>query len=491
MRPRHPTPGHRSAIVRPGHDGRPHPDPRADPPTEVLDPAGAPTVRLRAVVADTVRIPAVQRGGAPTDDTGNAGLNDGLALSLSSLLNSVAGFLFWIIAARLMVPAVVGEAQLVVNALILVGGAAQLNLGIGLMRWLPGAGRHTTRLIWTSLLLIMPLSGLVGLVYALVVPQLAEISAGPDGPFGLGLLLFVLGCAGWGVFVVHDFIVVALGKAWWAVWRNGFFAAARLGLLVVLAGVAGLGSYGAALSWLVPIVVFVAAGSAVIALLARRVTRDAPAGTVPTRKEALAFLGPTAVGQMGGVLLYNQVPLLLNLRFGTETGAVFFIVWQAVTVLDIAGMFFMNSLAVNVAREPHRAAELAAATRRRLLVIFLPALALGAALAHPLLLLFFGPAYAEADTVLQLLLLGLAFRLVVLHELGVRQAVGQAMGYARLQLVSTVLVLLVAAVVPVVGGGVSALVPVALGYIAVQVVCAAAVIFSPARRRAELEVPSR
>jgi O-antigen/teichoic acid export membrane protein len=168
---------------------------------------------------------------------------------------------------------------------------------------------------------------------------------------------------------------------------------------------------------------------------------------------------------------------------------VFFIAWQAVTVIDLAGTFFMNSLAVGVAREPARAAELAAAARRRLLMIFVPLLAIGAALATPVLLIF-GEAYAQADNVLRLLLLGLAFRLVVVHELGVRQAAGKAMSYARLQLISTVLVLAAAVLTPVTGGGVSALLPVAVGYVVVQVLCVVGVMFSPARRRADVEVPS-
>ncbi|OLT20678.1 hypothetical protein BJF78_35205 [Pseudonocardia sp. CNS-139] len=202
-----------------------------------------------------------------------------------------------------------------------------------------------------------------------------------------------------------------------------------------------------------------------------------------------AFLVPTAISQAAVSLLYYQIPVLVNVRFGPETGIVFFIAWQAVMVIDLAAVFFMDALSVNVGREPHRVAELAAAARRRLLILFLPALALGAALATPLLMIF-GSEYAEADNVLRLLLLGLAFRLVVAHELGVRQAVGWGMGFARLQFVSSALVLVVAIVVPVTGGGVAALMPVAIGYVASQVVCAAAVMLFPASRRAEPEVRS-
>jgi O-antigen/teichoic acid export membrane protein len=313
------------------------------------------------------------------------------------------------------------------------------------------------------------------------------ISAGPALPVAAGFLLFAIASAGWGVFPVHDFLLVALGKPWWAVWRNAIFAVVRLALLVFLGGALALGSFGIVLSWIGPVVVWIIVGSLVIFVLARRASERATGGKLPSRSAMIAFLAPTAVGQAGGALLYNQVPILVNLRFGPETGAVFFIAWQAVAVIDLAGMFFMNSLAVTVAREPHRVRELAAAARRRLLGIFLPMLAVGAALAHPLLLIF-GEDYAQGADVLRLLLLGLAFRLVVAHELGVRQATGAAMSYARLQLSSSILVVLAALVTPVTGAGVSALVPVAIGYIAVQVVCAVVVMFMPASRRFDVEV---
>jgi hypothetical protein len=62
------------------------------------------------------------------------------------------------------------------------------------------------------------------------------------------------------------------------------------------------------------------------------------------------------------------------------------------------------------------------------------------------------------------------------------------MSYARLQLSSSILVVVAALVTPVTGAGVSALVPVAIGYIAVQVVCAMVVMLYPASRRFDVEV---
>lgn len=446
----------------------------------------APTEVIDLATAQTRRLSPVAEGSSAREHGRVAGLGDGLALALSNALNSVAGLVGWLLAAKLMSTAEVGRAQQVVTAFMLIGGAAQLNLGAGLLRWIPTAGRHTSRLIWTSLLLIMPLSGLVGLVYALAVPEIGETSAGA-APFVFGLVLFVLACAGWGVFVVHDFILVALHRPWWALWRNILFSATRLALLLGLV-LAGLGAQGVVLSWAVPIVLLTVVGSLVIAVLAHRFGRSSSDGRLPSLAAAVRFLAPTAVAQLAGTMLYNQVALLVTTRVGYTEGAKFFIAWQAVTVVEVSAMFFMNSLAVNYAREPHRGAELAAAARRRLLVIFLPVLALGALLAEPALMIF-GPEYAEATTVLRLIMLGLAFRLIVAHELGVRQAEGRGVAYARLQLISSVLVVFVAGFAPVDGASEPLLV-VALGYVAVQVICAAAVLVTSALRRTRPEVRS-
>lgn len=509
MRPVHDSPTARMGAYRGPEDtgGRGHPTAvdaagPAPGPSSGVDQA---TRRLRVPAADrsTDRIPAVVDPAAPPpvppvesvrdgqDDPNNGGIGDGLALSIASALGSVAGLLSWLIAAWIMPQAEVGRATEFVSAFQLIGGAAQLNLGIGLMRWLPGAGRRSVRLVWASLLVIMPLSGLVGLVYGVIVPSIAQTAAGA-GSFGFGLLLLVLACAGWGVFVVHDFIVVALGRPWIAVWRNGTFAVVRIGLLLLL-GSAYLAE-GVVLSWVVPIVVWVAGGSVVIWFMVRRYAARNGPGILPGRAEAVRFLGPTALAQLGNALLYNQVPLLVNLRLGNEAGAAFFICWQAVTVVDIAAVFFMSSLAVHTAREPHRAAELARAARKRMLFLFLPVLGLGAALGHPVLSIL-GEGYAAAAPALAVLMIGLAFRLLLVFELAQRQASGDGMGFARIQLTNTGLILAVTAFVPLAVFGTvpldTLLMPVVIGYVVVQALCALAVMFLPTlRRRFRPEVKS-
>lgn len=395
-------------------------------------------------------------------------------MSISSALGALAGLASWLIAARLLPQAEVGLAAAVVSGFILIAGMTQLNLGLGLLRWLPAAGCHAPPMVWRSLLLIMPLAGFVGLGYVLAVPELARTAAGADGSHGVGVCLFALAAAGWGAFVVHDYILVAIGKPWWCVWRNGLFAVVRIALLVALGTT--LGAQGVVLSWVGPIVVWIAVGSLVLLVAVRRYARQACGGIMPCRSEVVGFLGPTATAQMGYTLLLNQVPLVVILRFGPEAGAAFFIAWQATVVLETAATYYTHSLSAAWAREPERAAELTSSLRRRLLMIFLPMLAVGAVLAGPGLSIF-GAGYATAADVLRLLLLGQAFRLVVVHELAVRTASGRGMAYARLHLASTLLVLAAVALVPPADVGAdgagTALLPVGIAYAAVQLAVAA------------------
>lgn len=519
-----PAGGPRPTAARPAAGPGPH-DPYADPDTRALPTStgapgeetgpDAPTQRLEPARARarsrelaeqrTEYLPAVGLRGpgenpppppgddAPADGDGggrNGGIGDGLALSLSSAFGSVAGLLGWVIAARIMPQEEVGRASEFVAAMQLIGGAAQLNLGIGLMRWIPGSGRRAVRLVFGALLLIMPLSGLLGLVYAVIWPGIAVTAGG--GSVGLGLVLFVLACAGWGVFVVHDFVMVAVGRPWVAVWRNGTFAVVRLALLLLLG--ASFAAQGMVLSWVVPVVLWVAAGTVVLWYMTRRFAAGGGPGVLPARATMIAFLAPTALAQVGNAALYNQVPLLANLRIGNEIGAVFFICWQAVTVVDLAATFFTNSLAVQIAREPHRAEELARATRRRMLIIFVPMLVAGAALGYPVLSLL-GEGYADGAPALAVLMVGLLFRLLVVFELARRQADGDGMGYAKLNLINTGLVVGFAAVVPLPDPETTSvsmmMMPMVLGYVGAQVLCALALRFLPAwNRRTQSEVKS-
>lgn len=479
-------PGDSAGSPAPGPAGWFDSPPRAhDPPTVELAP-GAVAVRSEASPDDEPPAEAGKDLGSSSGGSGRRALSDGLSLSISGAVGSLAGFVSWLIAARIMPQEAVGYASAFVSAFLLVAGVAQLNLDSATMLWMPRSGRKASTLFWRSHLVIIPSCALVGLAYVLLEPLMAQTGAGDVLPIWAGGLLFLAAAIGWGLWGVHDFSLIAVGKTWWASWRNIAFAIARIGMLVALG--ASLGPFGVVLSWVVPIALWTLGSAVVGGIYTRKFAQLSDKEWLPTRREAVSFLGPTTLAHWGTVLLFNQVTVIVTQRFGATTGAAFFIAWQAVMVIDIAAQRFMQSLSAQLARDPENAPAHIRASRKRLYLIFLPMIVVGVLLAR-LGLEFFGPGYAQADDVLRVLLLGMIARLVISHELGVRQARHDGVGFARLQLISTAFVIVVVLFIPIGPADASGahpveqLMPVAAGYAISQLVCAVAVIAWPRLRR--------
>jgi hypothetical protein len=512
----------RAPVSRPNTSatGRPErPDPCADPPTVTIDPTRVMPVLPDAVdglyegLYDGGAYDGADDGGAAATvprlrsvtPAGGGALGDGRILAAGSALGALGSLGCWLLAARALPPAELGRAVAVVAVVAVAACAARPDRGAALVHRLPAAGRRTGRVVVRSLAAAVGLGAGAGMLLALLVPGPAETLSGlPAGASGAwpGVLLVGAAAAAWAVGGVHDGAVVALDRPWWAVAHVVTLVAGRTALLVAasLFGVAVPGGDLAA-AWLAPVLLWALPGSAAVAVLARRHARrvgppppararnrvprrGAPAGSSTPSQ----VLGPTAVARLGATLLHHVAPLAVVLAAGPHPGMLFFVAWQVVTAVDLAAVWVLG--------------RSGGASLRRLLATVGPAL-LGAALLAGPLLGAFGPDYAAATDVLRVLLVGAAFRLVVVHELGEREAAGRAWSSARLHLWTTVPTLLaiavtvaaIAAVVPTGAGAVpsgaarTVLLPVAAAYVLVQVACAAAVLVShPARRRARPEV---
>ena len=401
-------------------------------------------------------------------------LGDGVAMALAAGGAAVVGALSWVLAARVLTPAELGTATAFVSAFLLVSGITELNLGVGLLRWLPAAGPRSGVLLVRGLGAIAVLSAAVAALYLLLPGSgiiVDAVTGGPGGDRAAGVAVFVLASVLYALFQQQDFVLVGLRRPWWAPARTVLFALGRLGVL--LAAGASLTTTLVVASWVVPTAACVLLVTGQAWLLAHRRHRAGGAGVLPSRREVTGFLGPTYVGQMATSVLLNQIPLLVVLRFGPAEGGAFFLVWQAVSVVDVVAMYFATSMAAGIARDPGRAAEISRTTLRRLLLLVVPALAVGAAVAGPALSLF-GPGYAGEAPVLRVMLGGLALRMLVVHRLGEHQAYGRGARFARLAVVSTALVVAVAALVPADAADPAWVL--ALGFVGVQVLCAGTVV---------------
>ena len=467
----------RAPVSRPDTSatGRPdRPDPCADPPTVTIDPTRVMPV-VPSMPGDDPVAATVPRLRSVTPVGGGA-LGDGRVLAAASALGALGSLAGWLLAARTVPPDRLGAAVAVVAVVVVAACAARPDRGAALVPRLPAAGRQAGRVVVRSLAAAVALGAAAGAVLAVLVPgPAATLSGLLPGPPWIGVLLVAAATAAWAAGAVFDGVVVALDRPWWATAHVAVLVAGRIALILavgVLLG--GLPSGGVdpgwagwvAAAWLAPVLLWVLPGSAAVVVLARRHGRRVETAAPPQ------VLGPMAVARLGATLLHQVAPLLVVLGLGPGPGMVFFVAWQVVTAVDLAAVWVLG--------------RAGGTSRRRLLAAVGPALALVAGVAGPLLGVF-GPDYAAAADVLRVLLLGAAFRLVVVHELGALEAAGRAWSSARLHLYTTVPTLLVVGltVAAVSATGLSGmpsatagtvLLPVAAAYALVQVACCVAVL---------------
>jgi hypothetical protein len=477
----------RAPVSRPDTSatGRPErPDPCADPPTVTIDPTRVMPAVLAplcdesggdAVAATVPRLRSVT-------PAGGGALGDGRVLAAASALGAAGSFAAWLLAARTLPPDRLGAAVAVVAVVAVAACVARPDRGAALVARLPAAGRRVGRVVVRSLATAVALGAVVGGLLALVVPgpaaTLTALLPGAPASVGsvwLGVLLVAAATAAWAAGAVFDGVVVALDRPWWATGHVAVLVVGRIALIAAGAALLGPDAVGAdgadgagwlAAAWLAPVLLWALPGSVAVAVLARRHGRRVETAAPPQ------VLGPMAVARLGATLLHQVAPLAVVLGLGPGPGMVFFVAWQVVTAVDLAAVWVLG--------------RVDGTSRRRLLLTLGPALAVVAIGAGPLLGVF-GPDYAAAADVLRVLLLGAAFRLVVVHELGALEAAGRAWSSARLHLYSTVPTLLVVgvAVAAVAATGLSGvssaaagtvLLPVAAGYALVQVACCVAVL---------------
>lgn len=362
---------------------------------------------------------------------------DGLALSASAAITAVAGMIGWVLAARLLPTAEVGDTSAFVSGFLLIAGVAELGLGPAILRWLPRAGAQRPRLLARSYLAVL-LGGLVGSVVFVLVPAGADVVH----KLPAGALLFIPAAVGWTLFQFQDAVLTGLGQARWVPVENGSFSVARLVLLGALAPV--IGSLGLVLSWMVPTVLGVVV---VTVLVFRRVRPDPAPGALPDRREIVRLLAPTYPATVCVVVLYNLVPLIILHRFGAEANAVFFVVWTAINALDVAAIAFVNPLVVRLSAEPAHARGLVRSTGGRLVLVFAPTLLLGGVLAGVVLAIF-GPEYTQGADLLRILLASQLPRLAVVLGVAVHLAAGRGLGVAALHATTALVAVVLATVVP-------------------------------------------
>lgn len=359
--------------------------------------AVAPTTTggpVAGTTATAVRRPALIRSAA--------------ALMTSTVASAGLGFLFWVVAARWFAPEAVGRASAAVSAMALLAGLAQLNLINLYARFLPGAGRHTRRLVLGGYAASAAMAVLLGTGFLAL-----GLGTGIVGPAPVQRLVFVVAVLATAIFFISDGVLTALRRAGSVPVKNVIASSAKLALLPLLAGTAA--GDGMLLAWTAPMLVtMLGVNWWVLRRLVPAHARTAPAAPAPDRRELLGFASAEYVNG----LLTNAVaflpPVMVAGALGATASAYFYIPWT----IGVAGSTLLWNVVTSfvVTASSDASAARAHVNRAFLLVtaVVVPGAAVLGTAAGPLLGLLGGEYAAEGAATLRLVGLSLPFTGIIL-----------------------------------------------------------------------------
>jgi len=337
------------------------------------------------------------------------------ALVLNTGINGALGFAYWVVAARLLEPSVVGLGAAGYSGMVFAASIGWIGLQQVLLRYLPAAGRHGLDLIvrvYAAAMAMAVVAAVLFLVYASTDPSLAYLVETPLAASGfIGAVLI------WVVFSLQDPALIGLRRAPLVPLENLAFGVAKLVLLLILAGLASpwsiVASWVLGASWLVIVVSVV---------IRRTVRAQPPGGELPERRRLVQFSAGQHVIAVLAAAPESLVPILVLSFVGDAATAFYVAAWQVT--------FAVRLIAVNVgyAVTVEGSAEGASPSLGRQVRVLAPAMVVPAVaivvLIAPLILAVFGRDYAEAATdLLRLQVLAiLPFTAVTLFVVGERIA---------------------------------------------------------------------
>jgi O-antigen/teichoic acid export membrane protein len=335
---------------------------------------------------------------------------------------SLLGFGFWLVAARTLSAAEVGRSAALISAMLFVSVLTNLGIGQVFVSRLASreAGRDWSRTVTVGIALAVLASLLGGAIAAVLLPTLI-----PTLRHGLSpatFLLLPLGVAGSACSLVIDYACIAERQAKLSFVRNVAAALLRIALIPLASAVPTDGT-----TWILAIW----AGSFLLidGIAFRRelpaLGHDFRPFLQGWRAELTEIRGLIAGHQsinLGAQASSYLLPVLVSARLGPEQNAYFYTTFMVASALFFIAPAIGNALFAEGAHEPERLGkDVRKAIRHVLTLAGPPALVL--LLAGPLILGFFGPAYAdEGESLLLILIAAAAFDSALQISLAVLRA---------------------------------------------------------------------
>ena len=319
-------------------------------------------------------------------------LTNSTHIMATTVVTSLLGYAYWVLAARLYSPHDVGLAAALLSAMSLAALIVYMGVGSTLIQLLPRRkpGREQSLLITAAIATILVGAGIGGIILVAILPSvsakfdLLRASMAVSATLAVGVVFTSLG-----TFV--DDTTVARRSARGMFIRNTSFSVVKIGVLLLPFCVT-LGTSGILFSWVVGATATALVG---LLLLPRLVPGFKPCtrGAVSEMRRIVRRLAGNHMINLGGMLPILLLPVLVTVRLDPAQGAYFYTTWR------VGGLFFMISPAVAaalMAEGAHRPADVAKTARLAtgFIALLLVPVALVMILSGKLVLSGFGPNYA-------------------------------------------------------------------------------------------------
>jgi O-antigen/teichoic acid export membrane protein len=363
-------------------------------------------------------------GGGEGDESHGHLFRSTHALMLTTVVNGALGFGFWVLAARLYAADLVGINSALIAIMTTIATLSQFSLGVMFVRFLPESNRPR-QMILIGYGLSAAVAVVLAALLAVIVPRLTgDVSVLRTHPWLA--TVWVASAALWCVFGLQDRALTALRFTKWVPLENGVFGAAKVVVLLVMAAIGA--SQGILFAWIIPMVLLVLPVNWLVfgpAAKAHRPVHDEGVIQSFGRRRLFHFLGFTGLATVFDQGMQAAIPLLVVGILGATQNAYFYIPFTIVMTVEILIDSGVTALTVEGSFASSRLRELTLSLVKRLVILVGPVV-VGLLIFAPILLLFFGRAYAEhGTTVLRLLALATVLRGAIWVFVGVCRVQGR------------------------------------------------------------------
>lgn len=328
-------------------------------------------------------------------------VRNSLYLVSSSGLQASLSFVFWIVAARTFTTAQTGRAGSLLAATAFIAMLALLGLNTSFVRYLPTASNRNA-LVTGGLTAVTTCGLVLGALYVLLVPAIAPRLAFVEQslPLAIGFILFTAAAS---ANAMTDAVFIGSHRAGYCALTDGGVAgAAKIGVLVLLAGSGAFGLYAASSTGLA------AAALVSLGLIAVRLGwRPAFRSSFQALRPLLGFSTANYTSELLGLIPQTVMPVIILDRLGSSAAAYYYLSYQ-VAALTYSGIFAVQWITLaEGARARVDLRKLVNRSTRLTLLVSMPFVLAFAFCGHWILLVF-GTSYSAHGTAVLIVLLATA-----------------------------------------------------------------------------------